>query len=131
MSTTICKGIIRNHLASHSQVLYEASVVGRKKEYIDNPGHMSKMVVMPTCQNLPQNLKFKDLETLNLASANRVIQCVYKLRLCDDLDLFYGKVILGGPCILFWENLVGKFHLVWKSCMELAYRQKIYTTNYK
>ena len=60
--------------------------------YINNQGHMAKMAAMPIYGINPSKIFFsgtggpisKKLE----ASMTQVLQCMYKSRHCDDLDLF-------------------------------------------
>ena len=58
--------------------------------FINNPGHMTKMVAIPIYGKNPSKPDFK--ETWHVALSTRVLQC-------DDLDLFYDKVNIGGPLI--------------------------------
>ena len=55
--------------------------VGRKKIYINGPGHMTKMVTMPIYKSfkklLLQNGKFYDLETWHAAPGTQALQSLY------------------------------------------------------
>ena len=79
------------------------------KVYISGQGHMTKMAAMAinskTFKNLLlQNQKAYDFETWCEASGNGALQSLYKSCPWDDLDLFYGKVNLGLPCIGMGKN---------------------------
>ena len=73
---------------------------------------MTKMAAMTinskTFKNLLQNQKAYDFETWHEASGSRALQSLYKSWPWDDLDLFYGKVNIGHPCI--W---MGKIDKIW------------------
>ena len=62
---------------------------------------MTKMAAMPIYGKNPsknfllQNMWIDFNETWHEASMAQALQCVYKSRPCDDLDLFYGKVNIG------------------------------------
>ena len=51
-----------------------------------------------------QNQKAYDFETWYEASGNGALQSLYKSWPWDGLDLFYGKVNLGLPCIGMGKN---------------------------
>ena len=55
---------------------------------------------------LLQNQEGYDFETWHEASRNGGLQNLYKSWHWDDLDLFYGKVYLGRPCI--WMGKIVK-----------------------
>ena len=73
--------------------------------FINNPGHMTKMAAMPIYGKNPS--KFFSSETTGpistkLGMKHRGLEYynVFKnYDLLDDLDLFYGKVNIGRPCI--------------------------------
>ena len=71
--------------------------------FINNPGHTIKMTTMPIQKQfkilLLRNHWADFNETWHEASGTGALQCVYKLCHLDDLDLFYGKVNIGCPCI--------------------------------
>ena len=72
--------------------------------FISNPGHMTKMAAMPKyCKNPLKNLLWDTWtdfnETLHVALGTGELQCNYKSWTLDLLDLFYGKVNIGRPCI--------------------------------
>ena len=78
---------------------------GGKKVYINGQGHMTKMAAMAIDRKKPlknlllQNQKANDFETWCEASVTGALQSLYKSSPLDDLDLFYGKVNIGRPCI--------------------------------
>ena len=41
----------------------------------------------------------------------QALQCVYKSWLCDDLDLFYGKVNIGRQCIWMGKTFKMSFEV--------------------
>ena len=67
--------------------------------FINNPGHMTKMVATPiygkNLKNLLQNQLTDFNETWHEVCMTQVLQCVYKSWPCDDLNLFYGKASIG------------------------------------
>ena len=78
--------------------------------YINKPGHMTKMAPMPIYGKNPSKIFFSETgrtdfnETWHEASMTQVLQCVYKSRSCDDLDLFYGKVNFGNIGFYMGKN---------------------------
>ena len=72
--------------------------------YINNLGHMTKMVAMPIYSKNPSKFFFSETnklisrKLLREASKAKVLQCIYRSRPCDDLDQVYGKVNMGCLC---------------------------------
>ena len=57
--TIIFKLLLLNRLANQSQILYEASIIGRGiNVYINNSGHMTKMATMPMYGKNPSKIFF-------------------------------------------------------------------------
>ena len=70
---------------------------------------MTKMAAMPIYGKNSSKFFFSGTdfnETWHEALGTRVLQCVYKLWPLDDLDLFYGEVNIGHPCI--WMGKIVK-----------------------
>ena len=67
---------------------------------------MTKMAAMPICgKNISKFFFSGTTGPISTKLGTRVLQCVYKLWPLDDLDLFYGKVNIGRPCI-WMEKIV-------------------------
>ena len=73
------------------------------KVYINSQGHTTKMAAMAinnkNLSKLLQNQKAYDFETWHEASRRGALQSLHKSWPCDDLDISYGKVNIGHPCI--------------------------------
>ena len=74
--------------------------------YIRNPGHMTKMAAMPIYGKNPSKIYFSRTSgqiSTKLGMKHRWLKYynVYINRdpVMSDLDLFYGKVNIGRPCI--------------------------------
>ena len=69
--------------------------------FINNSGHMTKMATMPIYGKNPSKLLFSGttgLISTKLGMKHRGLE-YYNVFINYDLDLFYGKVIIGRPCI--------------------------------
>ena len=73
--------------------------------FINNPGHMTKMAAMPIYGKNPSKFFFSGTTgpiSTKLGMKHWGLEYYnvwYKLLPLDDLDLFYGKVNIGRPCI--------------------------------
>ena len=67
-------------MANQSQILYE-EYEGGTVLYINNPGHMTKMAVMPIHGKNPSKIFF-----CGTGSIRRGNQCVYKISRSHDRD---------------------------------------------
>ena len=68
--------------------------------YINIPGHMTKIAVMPMYGKNPSKSSSpepvdRSNETWHEVSMTQVLQSIYKSRPFNDLDLFYYKVNIG------------------------------------
>ena len=74
---------------------------GETKAFINNKRHMTKMIAMPIYGKNPSKFFFSG--TTGLISTKLGMKHLgleyYNLFINYDLDLFYSKVNLGGPCI--------------------------------
>ena len=73
--------------------------------FINNPGHMTKMAAMPIYGKNPSKFFFSGTTgpiSTKLGMKHRGLEyynVFINYDLLDDLDLFYGKVNMGRPCI--------------------------------
>ena len=69
--------------------------------FINNPGHMTKMATMPIYGKNPSKYFFSGTTgpiSMKLGMKHRGLE-YYNVFINHDLDLFYGKVNKGRPCI--------------------------------
>ena len=70
--------------------------------FINNPGHMTKMATMPIYGKNPSKFFFSGTTgpiSMKLGMKHRGLEYYNNFLPLDDLDLFYGKVNIGRPCI--------------------------------